>query len=51
MTSHPFVEGSLELLIAGVSVPPAREDGETCQAWLDYPPSRGMVVWARYQSA
>jgi hypothetical protein len=48
VTSHAFVVGTLELELAGIFAPPAREDAENGHGWLDYKPTAGMVVWARY---
>jgi hypothetical protein len=48
--SHAFVSGTLELELSGIFAPPVREDPANGHAWLDYLPTAGMVVWARYLS-
>lgn len=48
VTSQRYQEGSLGFTFAGVFAPPVRESGETCEAWMDYKPTAGMVVWADY---
>ena len=48
VTTHQYVAGTLELEFAGVFAPPTTESPATCEAWTDYMPTAGMVVWARY---
>lgn len=50
-TSHPFEAGTIQLFLSGVFAPPFREDPDAGIAWLDYKPTAGMTVWARYLAA